>query len=98
VSKTTINANAQPLRTDAKIIKNIPGQGAALRSQQGRRDQPLWQEWYKVQADRADVDHTHATNLDAHTFVEAVEEGGLDTEPFHGLAADKASRGEDRWG
>lgn len=40
-SKTTKNADAQPLEIDAKIIKDIPGQGAALRSQQGRRNQPL---------------------------------------------------------
>lgn len=56
----------------------------------------MWQEWYRVQADRADVDHTHATNLDAHTSVEAAEEGDLDTGPFHDPVADKASREEDR--
>lgn len=85
------------METEAEIIINIPGQGAALRSQQGRRDQPLWQEWYKVQADHVGVVHTHATIPDAYTS-EAAAEGGLGTEPCHGPEAGKASREEDRWG
>ncbi|THC87112.1 hypothetical protein EYZ11_013441 [Aspergillus tanneri] len=98
VSQTKLNADAQPLETDARIIKNIPDQGAALRLQQGRRDQPLWQECYKVLADRVGVVHTHATILDAYTSEEAAEGDDPGTGPYHDPGAGKASREEDRWG
>lgn len=79
-----------------QTVTNVPGQGAALRSQQGRRNQPLWQERYKAQADHADAG-THATIPDAHTSEVVVVGGGvLGTGSCHGPGVDRGSREEDR--
>lgn len=81
-----------------QTITDVPGQGAALRSQQGRRNQPLWQESYKAQADHADVVHIHATIPDARTSEEVVVEGVLGTGSGHDPGVGKESREEGRSG
>lgn len=57
----------------------------------------MWQEWYKVQADRVDVVHTHATIPDAYTS-EAAAGDAPGIVPYRDPGAGRESREEDRWG
>jgi hypothetical protein len=73
-----------------KPMTNVPGQGAALRSQQGRQNQPLWPGNYMDPAFHVEAEGNRATTLDAHTS--AAGPPGIET--YHGPAADRESREE----
>lgn len=71
--------------------KNVPDQGAALRSQQGRQNQPLGQGSYKDPAYEFAGEDNHATSPDAHTSAGADDPG---TGPYRDPEAGKGSTGE----
>lgn len=93
--KKKFDIGIQDNETGAKI-NNIPGQGAALRSQQERQNQPLLQERCTAPGGREAADR-HEPSPAAHTSAEEGE-GDLGTEPDHDPEADRASKEGDRWG